>query len=59
MFKRLLACIKQHDLAGLRRFQQWLKAKTKPTTTSLALGAVHDLVRSKTELVMENALLRQ
>ena len=59
MFKRLLVRIKQHGLAGLRRVQQWLKAKTKPTATSLALGAAHDLVRSKTELVMENALLRQ
>ena len=57
MFKRLLVRIKQHGLAGLRRFQQWLKAKTKPTTTSL--GAARNLVRSKTELVMENALLRQ
>ena len=56
MFKRLLVRIKQHGLAGLRRVQQWLKAKPKPTATSLALGAAHDLVRSKTELVMENAL---
>jgi putative transposase len=59
MFKTWLASIKQHGLAVLRRVQAWLKAKTKPATTSLGLGAAHDLVRSKTELVMENALLRQ
>ena len=42
----------------VRRIQVWLKAKTKPVTTSLALGTAQDVVRSKTELVIENALLR-
>jgi hypothetical protein len=37
------------------RFVAW----TKPSNTSLILGTVTDLARSKSELVVENALLRQ
>jgi putative transposase len=37
------------------RFVLW----TKPGTTSLILGTLTDQVRSKSELVAENALLRQ
>src|SRR5947209_1272555 len=37
------------------RFIDW----TKPSTTSLLLGTVADLSRSKSELVAEHALLRQ
>jgi putative transposase len=37
------------------RFLDW----TKPATTSLLLGIVTDLARTKSELVAENALLRQ
>jgi hypothetical protein len=37
------------------RFVDW----TKPSSTSLMLGTVTDLARSKSELVAENALLRQ
>jgi hypothetical protein len=37
------------------RFVAW----TKPNTTSLLLGMLTDLSRSKSELVAENALLRQ
>ena len=35
--------------------KQW----TKPTTATLAVGAVQDLSRSKSDLVVENAILRQ
>jgi transposase InsO family protein len=38
-----------------RRFVDW----TKPSTTALILGTLTDLSRSKTELVAENAFLRQ
>ncbi len=38
-----------------RRFVDW----TQPSNTALLLGTVTDLVRSKSELVTENALLRQ
>jgi putative transposase len=37
------------------RFKDW----TKPSTTSLLLGSLTDLPRSKSELMTENALLRQ
>jgi putative transposase len=37
------------------RFVAW----TKPDTTSLLLGTLTDLARNKSELVAENALLRQ
>ena len=37
------------------RFVAW----TKPDTTSLLLGALTDLARSKSELAAENAFLRQ
>src|SRR5438874_8097286 len=44
------------SVKGLRaRFLQW----TKPLTSSLPLGTLADLGRSKAELVAENALLRQ
>jgi putative transposase len=56
---RILTCISW--LSGLcfqslhHRFIAW----TKPDTTSLLLGTLADLARSKSELVAENALLRQ
>src|SRR5215471_12323948 len=37
------------------RYVTW----TKPNTTSLMLGTLKDLARSKSELVAENAFLRQ
>jgi len=37
------------------RFRDW----TKPSTTSLLLGSLADLPRSKSELMAENALLRK
>jgi putative transposase len=44
-------------------FSQWIqhqiKGWMKPTTVTLALGALADLSRSKTDLLVENALLRQ
>jgi putative transposase len=58
MFRTVLTPIRQHGSLVLRRMQALLKAKTKPVTTSLVLGTAQDLVRSKTELVIENALLR-
>ena len=38
-----------------QRFVSW----TKPDTTSLLLGMLTDLARSKSELVAENATLRK
>jgi len=51
-FKRLAG----HGFQSLHhRFVAW----TKPNTTSLLLGTLTDQARSKSELVAENALLRQ
>ncbi len=41
------------------RFIGWLKAWTKPATKSVLFGAVGDARRSKADLLLENALLRQ
>ncbi len=43
----------------LQLLQQNFRDWTKPLLTSLMLGTLHDLARSKSELVAENALLRQ
>ncbi len=41
------------------RAKESLKKWTKPATVTLALGAIQDLTRSKSDLVVENAILRQ
>jgi transposase InsO family protein len=41
------------------RIQQKMKDWAKPTTVSLAIGAITDLSRSRADLLVENALLRQ
>jgi putative transposase len=41
------------------RIQHQFKGWVKPTTVSLAIGALTDLSRSRADLLVENALLRQ
>lgn len=41
------------------RVKDTIKQWTKPATVTLAAGAVQDLSRSKSDLVVENAILRQ
>ncbi len=41
------------------RAKESLKKWTKPATVTLALGAIQDLTRSKSDLLVENAILRQ
>ena len=41
------------------RVKDKIKSWTKPATTTLAIGAVQDLSRSKSDLIVENAILRQ
>jgi putative transposase len=55
----VLNSIKRLTRMCLQLLQQNFRDWTKPTLTSLILGTVHDLARSKSELVAENALLRQ
>jgi hypothetical protein len=47
-------CLNALCHAVKERLRRW----TKPDSQSLALNAVWDLSRSKSELVLENALLR-
>lgn len=54
-----LLSLVQHSIDALgqavkQRLRQW----TKPDNHALVLNAAVDLTRSKTELVLENALLR-
>ena len=55
----LLSFIRRYLDSLCRAVKQRLRYWTKPDTQSLALNAVLDLGRSKSELVLENALLRQ
>lgn len=41
------------------RVKESLKTWTKPATVTLAVGAIQDLTRAKSDLVVENAILRQ
>jgi hypothetical protein len=43
----------------LNRIKDKIKNITKPTTATLAVGAISDLPRSKSDLIVENAILRQ
>jgi hypothetical protein len=56
---RFLIRIKPFVSSCLRLLQRSLLKWTKPPQTSLLLGTFTDLARGKSELVAENALLRQ
>ena len=43
----------------LFQFQQKIKHWAKPATLSLISGVLSDLTRSRSDLIVENALLRQ
>lgn len=43
----------------IKKLETQVKAWTKPTTDSLVGGMVADMVKSKEQLIMENALLHQ
>ena len=45
--------------AIINRIKNKIKQLTKPTTPSPAMGTISDLPRSKTDLIVENAILRQ
>ena len=42
-----------------KHVKETLKQWTKPTTVTLAASAIEDLTRSKSNLIVENAILRQ
>jgi hypothetical protein len=43
----------------LHWLQERVKLWTKPATSNLIIGILSDLTRNRTDLVVENALLRQ
>ncbi len=55
----ILTCFKRLASHGFQSLHHRFVAWTKPDTTSLLLGTLTDLARGKSELVAENALLRQ
>ena len=59
MFGSWLASIKRIGWGVLQKVHNWIKAQTKPATSSQLLETASDLLRSKAELVAENAFLRQ
>jgi putative transposase len=59
MVLNLLSLIRRRLKALRHNINQHLRRWTKPDNQSLALNAILDLTRSKSELVLENALLRQ
>jgi hypothetical protein len=56
---RLVIAIKQRVCFSFHTLQKRLLCCVKPPTTSLVLGTLTDLLREKSELIAENALLRQ
>jgi len=55
----ILTCFKRLTGHGFQSLHHRFVAWTKPNTTSLLLGTLTDLAKSKSEMVAENALLRQ
>jgi hypothetical protein len=59
MVLKLLNRARQLVTTGVQVLQNRLRSWTKPSIPSLTVGSIHDLARSKPQLVIENALLRQ
>ncbi len=59
MFAHLVHHIRQAIQTSVEALRKRIAASTKPTNTSLVRGSLRDLVRTKPQLIVENALLRQ
>ncbi len=59
MLARFLRRVLGTSRAALHALRRRVLAATKPAATVLPVGALADLIRSKPELIAENALLRQ
>jgi hypothetical protein len=59
MFRQLLVQVRRVVQVSWQWLEEKIKVWSKPNTVSLAVDALADLSRSKGELVVENALLRQ
>src|ERR671916_3136659 len=58
MFRTLVSRVKQVIATGVHALRKQFSAWTKPPTSSIAVGTLRDLVRTKPQLIAENALLR-
>src|ERR671916_27099 len=58
MFRTLVSRVKQVIATGVHALRKQFSAWTKPPTSSVAAGTLRDLVRTKPQLIAENALLR-
>ena len=56
---RLVITIEQRVCLSFHALQKRFLGWVKPPTTSIVLGTLTDLLRGKSELIAENALLRQ
>jgi hypothetical protein len=56
---RLVITIKQRGCLSFHALQKRFLCWVKPPAASLVLGTLTDLLRGKSELIAENALLRQ
>ena len=59
MFVTLVNRVKQAIASSVHTLRKQVSAWTKPPTSSVAVGSLRDLVRTKPQLITENALLRQ
>jgi putative transposase len=59
MFVRLVNWVRQVIHTGVQLLRKQISIRTKPMNVSLVRGSLGDLVRTKPQLVAENALLRQ
>ena len=59
MFMKLLNRARQMVTTGVQVLHDHLRFWTRPPSTVLTLGCIHDLARSKQQLIIENAVLRQ
>ncbi len=59
MFGRLIQWCRTLVNRGLKWIEQQLLSQTKPRTTATIVGITGDVLRSRAELLLENALLRQ
>src|SRR3954452_12714750 len=59
MFKRFINWCRTIVSRGLRWIEQQIMSQTKPSSATVVVGAAGDIIRSREELLLENALLRQ
>ena len=59
MFATRVNRIKQLIDTSMQALRKQLAAWTKPMTSSLVVGSMRDFMRTKPQLIAENALLRQ